>query len=144
MASRNTFSRVFRLDLPQSASLRTRMSRSSENNYAFFGPPGNFAPFTLPGTPGVQVWAPGTDSQTLPFGLNNQSDVVGFYYEFGDTNDFWPQAFVWYGQKKTWQKLEALHSWYTAFRGINDKGTIVREYQDRTGIHGVVLTPAGK
>ncbi len=113
-------------------------------NYAFFGLPGSFAPFTLPGAPPAQSWAPGTDSQTLPFGVNNQNDVVGYFYEFGDPNDFFPQAFVWYGQTKTWQKLDAPTAWYTDFYGINDKGMIVGDYQNRTGIHGVVLSPAGK
>jgi len=113
-------------------------------NYAFFGSPGDFAPFTLPGAPPATSWAPGTDSQTLPFGVNNQNDVVGYFYEFGDPNDFFPQAFVWYGQTKTWQKLDAPTAWYTDFYGINDKGMIVGDYRDRKGIHGVVLSPAGK
>src|SRR5258707_11416602 len=60
-------------------------------NYAFFGLPGSFAPFTLPGAPPATSWAPGTDSQTLPFGVNNQNDVVGYFYEFGDPNDFFPR-----------------------------------------------------
>jgi len=55
-----------------------------------------------------------------------------------------PRAFVWYGQTKTWQKLDAPTAWYTDFYGINDKGMIVGDYRNRTGIHGVVLTPAGK
>jgi len=113
-------------------------------NYALFGLPGSFAPFTLPGAPPATSWAPGTDSQTLPFGLNNQNDVVGEYYEFGLPDFDWPQAFVWHGQAKTWQRLEAPNAWYTDLRGINDKGTIVGDYQDRKGIHGVVLTPAGQ
>ena len=116
-------------------------------NYAFSGLPKNFTPFTLPGAPGPQAWAPGTDSQTIPFGLNNQNDVVGFYYEFGDSFDFFPQAFVWYGQNKTWQRLNVpgpLYTWYTDFYGINDQGMIVGDYQNRTGIHGVVLSPAGQ
>jgi len=32
-------------------------------------------------------------------------------------------------------------AWYTDLYGINDKGMIVGDYQNRTGIHGVVLTP---
>jgi len=85
----------------------------------------------------------GTDSQTLPFGVNNQNDVVGYFYEFGDPNDFFfPQAL--YGQTKTWQKLDAPTAWYTDLYGINDKGRIVGDYRDRKGIHGVVLTPTGK
>jgi len=76
--------------------------------------------------------------------VNNQNDVVGYFYEFGDPNDFFPQAFVWYGQTKTWQKLDAPTAWYTDFYGINDKGMIVGDYRDRKGIHGVVLSPAGK
>jgi hypothetical protein len=76
--------------------------------------------------------------------VNNQHDVVGIYYEEGDPIDYFPQGFVWYGQTKTWQKLNAPTAWYTDFYDINDKGTIVGDYQNRTGIHGVVLTPAGK
>ena len=57
---------------------------------------------------------------------------------------FFPQAFVWYGQTKTWQKLDAPRALYTDLYGINDKGTIVGDYRNRTGIHGVVLTPTGK
>jgi hypothetical protein len=95
-------------------------------NYAFLGSPGSFAPFTL------------------PFGLNDQNDVVGYFYEFGAPQYFFPQAFVWYGQTKTWQSLDAPGGWYTDLYGINDTGVIVGDYRDRKGIHGVVLSPAGK
>lgn len=66
-------------------------------NYALFGLPENFAPFTLPNTPpaGVDFRGfvfPGTDSQTFPLGLNDQNDVVGYYYEFGLPQYFFPQA----------------------------------------------------
>jgi probable HAF family extracellular repeat protein len=118
-------------------------------NYAFFGSPGSFAPFTLPNTPPASVdptgfVTPGTDSQTLPFGLNDQNEVVGYYYEYGLPAYYSPQAFVWYGQAKTWQKLDAPGGWYTDLYGVNDKGTIVGDYRDRYGIHGVVLTAAGQ
>jgi hypothetical protein len=111
-------------------------------NYAFVGSPGSFAPFTLPdATPPFYIWL-GSDSQTLPWGLNGQNDVVGFFYEFGAYNDYFPQGFVWYEQTKTWQRLDAPGGWYTDLYGINDKGLIVGDYQDNKGIHGVVLTPA--
>jgi len=61
------------------------------------------------------------------FGLNNQNDVVGYLYEYGDSNGCFPQAFVWYGQTKTWQTLDAPGGWYTDLYGINSVTTRVEK-----------------
>lgn len=111
----------------------------SGSNYAYNGSPGSFAPFILPRA------QPGTESATLPFGVNSRGDVAGWFCDVGDCSMSQFNGFVWSGIKHTWAHVEAPNARWTELFGINDNGVVVGYYRvkgPRKGNeHAVVLTP---
>jgi uncharacterized membrane protein len=95
--------------------------------------------FIKDGASYATVDVPGAD-QTWCIAMNNQGDVVGVYYVFGD--NFQEQGYLLHdGQFYTFRTPG-----YGALTGINDQGVVTGAYTDSSnGLwHGFIATPHGK
>jgi uncharacterized membrane protein len=97
------------------------------NTYGFIDLNGSFTSFNYPGTTGT----------TAALGLNNNSQIVGLYFDSNSKE----HGFLYDTTAGIFTTIDYPSAISTAAVGINDAGEIVGFYDDASGRHGFIATP---